>query len=123
MNNPVLYVILNKSLKMSSGKAATQAVHAAMMISAKYSEEFLCDYKRTVIILEAKNRDQMDGISDYLSDAGIEYEYYIDEGVNEVDSFSLTSLAVEPIESDDWQKREIFSGLSLYGKKKQFWKK
>lgn len=126
MNNPVLYIILNGSLNMSSGKASAQAVHAAMMMQEEYRNKFLGDYVRRVIVLEASGREQMDGIADYLHDAGIHYEYYIDECVNEVQAFSMTAMIVEPFASDDVKLREIFSKLPLYGKNKKkinFWKR
>jgi peptidyl-tRNA hydrolase len=115
--NPVLYVILNGSLNMSAGKAAAQAVHAAMMLSPDDLLPFNGQdkpYKRTVIILEARDQDQLHGISDYLFEANINHEYYVDEGVNEVDAFSLTALAVAPIDHDDYEKREIFAALPTY---------
>lgn len=117
--NDVLYVILNGSLDMSSGKAAAQAVHAAMMLSNTSRANFRVNYRRTVIVLEAKNREQLDGIADYLSEAEIGYEYYVDEGKNEVDAFSFTALAVDPIDHDDDLKREIFADLPLYGSYKE----
>jgi peptidyl-tRNA hydrolase len=113
--NDTLYVILNGSLNMSPGKAAAQATHAAMMLESKHRKAFVANYRRSVIVLEAKNREQLDGIADYLVAAGIAFEYYIDEGVNEVDAFSMTALAVEPFHSDLDPRREIFTGLELYG--------
>lgn len=122
MINPVLYVILNGDLRMSPGKAAAQAVHAAMMLPEECRSEFSGDekpYKRTVIVLEAENREQMDGIADYLVDAGVRFEMYTDEGKNEVHPFALTALAVETIDEDDEETREIFSGLPLYSYTKE----
>lgn len=114
MTNPTLYVILNNELNMSPGKAAAQAVHAAMMLKPKQRTDFMSDYRRTVIVLGAKNQNQLTSIGDYLFDAKIEFQYYVDEGVNEVDAFSTTALAVEPIDSED-PKRNIFAGLPVYG--------
>jgi peptidyl-tRNA hydrolase len=117
--NDTLYVILNGSLNMSPGKAAAQATHAAMMLESKHRKAFVANYRRSVIVLEAKNREQLDGIADYLGAADIAFEYYIDEGVNEVDAFSMTALAVEPFNSDLDPRREIFAGLELYGAEKK----
>lgn len=119
--NPVLYVILNGSLNMSSGKAAAQAVHAAMMLPEACRSEFSREnrpYKRTVIVLEAENSAQIDHMAKYLDSTGLYYETYIDEGANEVPAFSLTALAVETIDEDDSETRGIFSYLPLYGKEK-----
>lgn len=98
---------------MSAGKAAAQAVHAAMMLQNS-AIEFADDYKRTVIILEAENAEQLRNLSEYLDDAGIFSQYYIDEGQNEVGTYSLTALAVEPIDSKDTEKREIFGSFRLF---------
>lgn len=122
MENPVLYVVLNGEHKMSAGKAAAQAVHAAMLLEGNYSGLFVSGYKRTVVVLEAKNGEQIKNLLEYLQGAGIFAAYYIDEGKNEVDAYSVTALAVEPIAFDDIEKRGIFSDFPLFGfKKARFW--
>lgn len=113
MDNPVVYIIINSELRMSAGKAAAQAVHAAMMIR-DYTENFLDSYKRTVIVLESKDAQQLENLWEYLDNAGIHSEYYIDEGRNEIDAYSITALAVEPIAHDDTEKREIFESFRLF---------
>lgn len=114
MKNPVIYIILNGELKMSPGKAAAQAVHAAMMLSANSKKEFLSDYKRTVVVLEAKNANQIKNLYAYLEDTDLDCDYYIDEGVNEVDAYSVTALAVGLIESTDEETRSMFSQFPLF---------
>lgn len=124
--NPVLYVILNGSLNMSAGKAAAQAVHAAMMLPEACRSEFSREdrpYRRTVIVLEANNSAQIEHLAQYLDSTGMCYETYIDEGENEVPPFSLTALAVETIDEDDDETRGIFASLPLYGKEKHETKK
>lgn len=121
MNNQIIYIVLNGELKMSSGKAAAQAVHAAMMLNIEARDEFMNNYKRTVIVLEAKNSEQIKNIYSYLDDVAVEADYYIDEGVNEVDAYSVTALAVGPIDALDLAKRNIFAGLPLFGYKKSNW--
>ena len=113
-NNPILYVILNKELNMSAGKASAQAVHAAMLLEGNYSGLFSSSYKRTVIVLEAENENQIKNLYLYLESAGIFSDYYIDEGVNEVGPYSVTALAVEPIAYDDEEKRSIFAPFKLF---------
>lgn len=120
MKEPYLYVILNGELKMSGGKAAAQAVHAVMMLNSLHRQDFMSDFKRTVIILEAKNTQQLLNLKEYLGNADIDSEYYIDEGVNEVDVYSITALAVAPIEREDKDSRYLFSEFGLYGKKGLF---
>jgi peptidyl-tRNA hydrolase len=113
----VLYVILNGSLTMSPGKAAAQAVHAAMRLNNKHRKAFVEDGQRSVIVLEAIDREQLDGIADYLVDNSFDFETYIDEGVNEVAPFSMTAMAIEPCESNA-ELRHILHSLPLYGKTK-----
>lgn len=123
MKNPIIYVVLNGELKMSAGKAAAQAVHAAMLFSANAHGDFLSSYKRTVVVLEAKNSDQIKNLYEYLDDSDIEADYYIDEGKNEVDAYSATALAAGPIEHEDKEKRDIFADFPLYGFKKSNWER
>lgn len=122
MENPILYVVLNKDLKMSAGKAAAQAVHAAMMLQER--GRCFADYpKRTVIVLEA-TETQIRNLEEYLDIAGIFADYYIDEGVNEVDPYSITALAVEPIAAADTETRAIFAPFKLFSvpePKRGFW--
>lgn len=99
---------------MSPGKAAAQAVHAAMMLEGNYSGMFASAYKRTVIVLEAENAEALRNLNEYLTGADIFSEYYIDEGMNEVSPFSITALAVEPIEADDDEKRDILGQFGLF---------
>lgn len=112
MDNPFIYIVINGELNMSAGKAAAQAVHAAAMLSGIHT--FSSEIKRTVIVLEAKNTQQLMNLRGYLSAMNIPSEYYIDEGVNEVGAYSVTALAVGPIEADDLEKREILAPFPLF---------
>lgn len=115
MKNPILYIILNGELKMSPGKAAAQAVHASMMLNGNSKSDFMSDYKRTVIVLEAKNAEQIKNLYNYLdADEILDADYYIDEGRNEVDAYSVTALAIGPIAYDDIEKREMFEAFPLF---------
>lgn len=114
MKNPIIYIILNGELKMSPGKAAAQAVHASMMLNANSKSDFMSDHKRTVIVLEAKNAEQIKNLAIYLDEADIDCDYYIDEGKNEIDAYSVTALAVGPIAYDDKENREMFESFPLY---------
>ncbi len=121
---PILYIILNGELKMSPGKGAAQAVHAAMMLETGASQLFKDKYERTVIILEAKNSEALRNLHEYLKTANIYSKYYIDERSEKGDPYQLTALAVDIFDIEDTDKRSIFSGFSLFGrKKKKWWKK
>lgn len=118
MKNPIIYVVLNGELKMSPGKAAAQAVHSAMLLNETSRENFLSDFRRTVIVLEAKNSQQLQNLNTYLSetnsfsDVFIDSDYYIDEGVNEVDAYSITALAA--FVGDNEELRQVFEAFPLY---------
>lgn len=113
--NPVLYVILNGELKMSPGKGAAQAVHAAMLLEGNYDGLFVAGYKRTVVVLEAENGDTLKNLLEYLQGAGIFASYYIDEVTERGKPFQVTALAVEPIPHDDEERRSIFENFPLFG--------
>lgn len=117
MNNPVVYIFLNKSLHMSTGKAAAQAVHAAMEIG-RVVENFPAIWtsvaQRTVIVLEARDEAHMRSIQDYLFDRGFDTHRIIDEGVNEIDPHTWTALATEVLEKDDSHVIDTFSSFKLY---------
>lgn len=116
MVNPVIYVLLNGDLKMSAGKAAAQSVHAAAMLPgiAKFGKHV----KRTVIVLEANNTQQIFSLRSYLKKAKVPCDFYIDEGHNEVEPYTVTALAVGPIAEDDLATREILRSFSLYPRKR-----
>lgn len=113
MEDTILYVIINKSLKMSAGKAAAQTAHAVALLGDKV-KDFTTATRRTVIVLEADSAEQIRNLSIYLEEAGIFSDYYIDEGSNEVPPYSITALAVEPFYANDEAKRQIFADLELF---------
>ncbi len=112
--NPVLYVILNGELKMSPGKGAAQAVHAAMLLEGNYDGLFVAGYKRTVIVLEAENGDTLKNLLEYCQGAGVFASYYIDEVTEKGKPYQVTALAVEPIPYDDEETRSIFENFPLF---------
>lgn len=112
VNNPRLYIVINGELKMSPGKVAAQAVHSAMLLNGNSKEDFLSDFRRTVIVLEAKNSQQIMNLYTYLDQSDVDHDYYIDEGVNEVDAYSITALAA--FVGDDESLREMFEAFPLY---------
>lgn len=113
MKNPILYVLLNGELKMSPGKGAAQAVHAAMLLEGNYDGFFYSNYRRTVVVLEADNSEEIKNLKEYLDSAGIFSAYYIDEVSEAGERFQVTALAVEPIDHDD-DNRSIFEDFPLF---------
>lgn len=113
--NPVLYVVLNGELKMSPGKGAAQAVHAAMLLEGNYPGLFVSGYKRTVVVLEAENGETLKNLLEYCQGAEVFAAYYIDELSEKHKPYQVTALAVEPIPADDEEKRSIFEAFPLFG--------
>jgi peptidyl-tRNA hydrolase len=113
METPILYVILNKELNMSAGKAAAQTAHAVASLG-KNLIWFGEKNRRTVVVLQAENQSQMENLWEYLNKEGLKAEYYIDEGENEVPAYSMTAMAVEPFYDDDRNMRAIFEGFRLF---------
>lgn len=113
MKNPIIYILLNGELKMSPGKAAAQAVHAAMMLNGNSKQDFMSNYRRTVIVLEAKDAMQLQNLYIYLNNSDVmDVNYYIDEGSNEVAPYSATALAA--FVGDNEELRQIFEAFPLY---------
>lgn len=112
--NVITYVVVNKDLKMSAGKAMAQVAHAIMNT---ITEDGLDDYgdalQRTVIILEGTG-SQILNLFNYLGLRDISSGYVIDEGVNEIPTMSITALATEPFDIEDQETRDIFRGFKLY---------
>lgn len=120
MNNPYIYVILNGELKMSPGKAAAQVAHALGSLHKEFGiNTWSNEVKRTVIILEAKDGEQMDNLWSYLDSLDIPVADYIDEGVNEITPYSTTAMAIGPIEATDEETRSIFAPFPLFPAKPQ----
>ena len=117
MVKPVIYVFINKSLHMSSGKVGAQVGHAVAMsiiegpkVSAKIWNE--ADH-RYMIILEAKDDDHMTRIQQYLFERGLYTTEIFDEGSNEVEPVSLTAMATNILIRED-RIKEIFGIFKLY---------
>ena len=100
-----MYVIVNKDLKMSKGKVAAQVAHAVARLNVK-------DAADTCIVLQATT-EQIRNLGIYLALRGIKSHQYIDEGANEVPPYSITAMAVRPIDELDTKAIETFKNLEL----------
>lgn len=106
-----MYVLVNKDLKMSRGKACAQVAHAVTRLET-YTPDVM-------VVLEATT-EQLHNFNTYLDTVGLKHLLYIDEGANEVPPYSVTAMAVEPIDEQEsdfghWgEKSYVFSGFSLY---------
>lgn len=123
------YIIINKSLGMSTGKCCAMTAHASFLALRKQSE---MDIKVTefedihhgdevidkwinngecVIVLEVENSSQMFGIQQYLERKEIFTHLYIDEGITEVKMGEPTVLATGVVTEDQFW---MFETLDLY---------
>lgn len=115
MDSAVIYIFLNKGLKMSVGKAAAQAAHAAAMsITHDSSDSWVGAAKRTILVFEAKDEHHLTRIAKYLKERHIDVNPIIDEGVNEVDPMSTTAMSTLVLDREDVVLKEIFSQFKLY---------
>jgi peptidyl-tRNA hydrolase len=125
--NPVQYIILNKGLGMSTGKAAAQAAHASVegvRISAKtpggnpWDSSIVNRWYRgghyAKIVLEAEDGPAIQVARQYIEARGFKTALIIDEGRTEVEPMSVTALGVEIVDKDWPHARETFSAFKLY---------
>jgi peptidyl-tRNA hydrolase len=117
MDNPTLYIFINKSLNMSSGKVASQAAHAAAMSMARNHIEdndlWIHSIHKTIIVLEARDEMHLRNIKDYLAERTVESGFIIDEGANEVEHLTITALATHFMDKNAAADK-LFSGFKLY---------
>ena len=110
----IQYIVVNKDLKMSAGKAMAQVAHAVSLVSkAKDIKAYNNAKQRTVIVLEGTSA-QIQNTCLYLYERGLHAEYVIDEGVNEIPTMSITALATEQFDVEDTTTRNYFYGFKLY---------
>lgn len=100
MSEIVMYIIINKDLKMSPGKIAAQAAHVAVKAYAQSPTSYIADlwYKGSYakIILKASEYEIKELSKKYTDTTFIT----IDEGRTEIPKGSLTALAFCPMYKD-----------------------
>lgn len=118
MNNPIIYIFLNKSLNMSAGKCSAQAVHAVVKAMANEDPSKIdlwrASMQKTVIVLEARDENHIINIAEYLKERGFKTSYVIDEGVNEIDPHVYTALSSQILDKDDDNVIKAFETFRLY---------
>lgn len=112
--NTIQYIVVNKELRMSAGKAMAQVAHAVNLVA---DEQDLDNYwdasQRTIIVLEGTG-EQIKNLKTYLDDREVRSDYVIDEGVNEIPTMTVTALASQQINIEDLETRQMFGGFDLY---------
>ena len=117
MNRPVMYIIANQGLRMSSGKLASQVAHAAVRAAVDCHPNQVAEWLEkgeTKIVLSARDNDHMLWAERYLQERGFRTWLVIDEGHTEIPPLSPTALAVPPVEKDAEQTKFAFESFKLY---------
>lgn len=125
---PAMYLFINKGLRMSPGKIAAQAGHAAVEaallsngITSQMTTEkaALWDAWRLGLhyakyVMEARDSEHLRDIERYLNDRGFRTALIIDEGHTEIAPIQPTALGVALVDKDDPHTAATFSSFSLY---------
>lgn len=126
--NPVMYLFLNKGLGMSTGKAAAQASHAAVLVAEDYYQyktvaendlyrEWMDSGHYTKLVMEIEDSVTMYSVQQYLGKRGYKTQMVIDEGRTENTAFKPTAMAVEVVDKDDPRTAGVFGEFKLYKEK------
>jgi PTH2 family peptidyl-tRNA hydrolase len=125
MSKPVMYLIANKGLGMSSGKLAAQVAHAAvraytLSIPIHFEEDDVplvsqwLDMGETKIVLEARDTEHLLVAQKYIEDRGICTHLIIDEGRTEIAPHTPTVLGVQVVDKEDENVKFTFSDFKTY---------
>jgi peptidyl-tRNA hydrolase len=129
MKKPVMYILANRGLGMTSGKLSAQVAHAAceaMILSpAKDIDEWRSGGHYTKIILSVDDEQQMANVQQYIETRGFQVAPIIDEGRTEIKPFSRTAIGVAIVDKDEDHVKDTFGSFKLYKefdppKKKRF---
>lgn len=124
--NPVMYVFVNKGLKMNAGKVSAQVAHAQEELFVEILDngdnelrdfQFKCmkQNPRTVIVLEAKNTEELYKINSYLESCNIFTGIYVDEGSADGDyMLEPTAIACQYLDKCDPRTETIFKMFNLF---------
>lgn len=113
---PVMYIVMNKGVKMSTGKMIAQGSHAALKALELSDKQIVDEWNRfgfyTKIILEARDGEHLKNFQKYLEDRGIKSALILDEGRTEIPKHTPTALGVEVVDKNE--KGPIFKELDLF---------
>jgi len=110
-----MYIFLNKGIKMSKGKIAVQAAHAAILAYQISKEDIKKKWDETSyvkIMLEALGEKHIYATKEYLKSKEINSVVIADEGRTEVEPGSVTALGIEILDREKY--KEILGGFKLY---------
>ena len=123
--NPVQYIIINKSLNMSTGKVAAQAVHAGQQgllthvandttkspYNSSIVNRWMMGGHKAVVVLEA---DDLVVAERYINDRGFKTALIIDEGRTEIEPMTPTAIGTGIVDKDQGHVRATFGEFALY---------
>jgi peptidyl-tRNA hydrolase len=126
--NPVQYIILNKGLGMTTGKAAAQAAHASVQgLYVVHGEEgrrnpwdasivnrWMRGGHYAKVVLEVPDESALMTAERYIADRGFKVACIIDEGRTEIEPFTRTALGSGVVDKDSGHVRETFGQFKLY---------
>ena len=118
---PVQYIILNKGLGMSTGKASAQTAHASLGAYENFNTvdnaeivEAWWNSGHTKIVLEARDTEHLLMVERYLNERGIKTHLIIDEGRTEIAPHTPTALASVIVDKTDENVQMAFGDLKTY---------
>ena len=102
--NPVMYLFVNKGLKMSTGKAIAQGAHAACEAVRISNPDMVKAWNEfgfyTKMIMEARDENHLATIQKYLEERNVNSIMIIDEGRTEIPKHSKTALGAEIVDKN-----------------------
>jgi PTH2 family peptidyl-tRNA hydrolase len=116
--NPYMYIFLNQSLGMSTGKAAAQVAHAAVEAYKISSPEMIEAWEKgghyAKVTLLAEDSEAMSTYERYINDRGFKTALIIDEGRTEIAKLSRTAMGVEIVDKNDEHTALTFGEFQTY---------
>lgn len=117
-SRPVIYIIMNKALRMSAGKLASQSAHAAALAVINSPREMVNRWEdaahKAVIVLSGHDEAYLKTAQEYLEQRKIHTIPIIDEGITEVDPLSWTALTSQILDKDSDDIKAAFSVFHSY---------
>lgn len=115
---PAMYLFLNRSLSMSTGKAAAQVAHAAVeayvISNPKAVEQWRVGLHYCKLVMVADDDMHLLTIQKYIEERGFKTKLIIDEGRTEIKPLSMTALGVAVVDRDDPHTQATFETFKLY---------
>jgi peptidyl-tRNA hydrolase len=113
-----MYLFLNRSLGMSTGKASAQVAHAAveayLISDPKAVEQWRIGLHYCKLVMLAEDEVHLITIQKYIEERGFKTKLIIDEGRTEIRPLSMTALGVAVVDRDDLHTQVTFETFKLY---------